>query len=190
MPEYPIGIDPTTIDTGGLASDATQIEQTVEEHRKRREAEALASQQEQAADAQALAEQQDPRNAKQWGVGAVAKELSSAVTGGITSAAGSVATFPERTVDALSGEMAEVGVKNYRPDWNPFVDYDNPIETKTWWGDLLKNGIHFGVLAGGTVATTDAIDGAGLTLSLGNLVDITALADTAACDLEVFVASA
>ena len=45
-------------------------------------------------------------------------------------------------------------------------------------------------LTGGTVATTDAIDGAGLTLSLGNLVDITALADTAACDLEVFVASA
>ena len=157
MPEYPIGIDPTTIDTGGLASDAAEIEQTVEEHRKRREAESLASQQEQAADAQALAEQQDPRNAKQWGVGAVAKELSSAVTGGITSAAGSVATFPERTVDALSGEMAEVGVKNYRPDWNPFVDYDNPIETKTWWGDLLKNGIHFGVLAAGTVAAAPLI---------------------------------
>jgi hypothetical protein len=45
-------------------------------------------------------------------------------------------------------------------------------------------------LSGGTVATIDAIDGTGLTLSLGNLVDITALADTAACDLEVFVASA
>jgi len=45
-------------------------------------------------------------------------------------------------------------------------------------------------LVGGTAATVDAIDGAGLTLSLGNLVDITALADTAACDLEVFVASA
>jgi len=45
-------------------------------------------------------------------------------------------------------------------------------------------------LADGTAATMDAIDGAGLTLSLGNLVDITALADTAACDLEVFVASA
>ena len=40
------------------------------------------------------------------------------------------------------------------------------------------------------MATIDAIDGTGLTLSLGNLVDITALADTAACDLEVFVASA
>ena len=45
-------------------------------------------------------------------------------------------------------------------------------------------------LDGGTAATIDAIDGAGLTLSLGNLVDITALADTAACDLEIFVASA
>ena len=37
--------------------------------------------------------------------------------------------------------MAKVGVKNYRPDWIPFFDYDIPIETKTWWCDLLKNGI-------------------------------------------------
>ena len=45
-------------------------------------------------------------------------------------------------------------------------------------------------LAGGGVATIDAIDGTGLTLSLGDIVNITALADTAAVDLEVFVASA
>ena len=156
MPEYPIGIDASKVDTGGLEADANQIQQTMDENKQRREAEALAAKDEQAADAQAFAEQQDPRNAKKWGVGAVAKELSSAVTGGISSAAGSVATFPERTIDALSGEMAEVGVKNYRPDWNPFVDYDNPIETKTWWGDLLKNGIHFGVLAAGTTAAIAA----------------------------------
>ena len=34
----------------------------------------------------------------------------------------------------------------------------------------------------------DGIDGTGLTLSLGDLVNITALANTAACDLELFVA--
>ncbi len=157
MPEYPIGIDTTKVDTEGLAADAAEVGQTIDENKKRREAEAIAAKEEQAADAQAFAEQQDPRNAKKWGIGAVTKELSSAVTGGISSAAGSVATFPERTVDALSGEMAKVGVKNYRPDWNPFVDYDNPIETKTWWGDLLKNGIHFGVLAAGTVAAAPLI---------------------------------
>ena len=43
-------------------------------------------------------------------------------------------------------------------------------------------------LSGGVVDTMDGLDGTGLTLSLGDLVNITALADTAACDLEVFVA--
>ena len=102
MPEYPIGIDTTKVDTEGLAADAAEVGQTIDENKKRREAEAIAAKEEQAADAQAFAEQQDPRNAKKWGIGAVTKELSSAVTGGISSAAGSVATFPERSVDALS----------------------------------------------------------------------------------------
>ena len=156
MPEYPIGIDASQVDTEGLAQDATEVQQTIDENKQRREAEAITAKEEQAEEAQAFAEQQDPRNKKNWGVGAVAKEISSAVTGGVTSAAGSVATFPERTVDALSGEMGRVGVKNYRPDWNPFVDYDNPIETKTWWGGLIKDSIHFGVLAAGVTATAAA----------------------------------
>ena len=45
-------------------------------------------------------------------------------------------------------------------------------------------------LTGGVVDTMDAIDGTGLSLSLGDLVNITADADTASCDLELFVASA
>jgi len=169
MPEYPIGIDTTKVDTEALAADAAEVGQTIDETKQRREAEAIAAKEEQSADAQAFAEQQDPRNAKKWGIGAVAKELQSAVTGGVTSAAGSVATFPERTVDALSGEMAEVGVKNYRPDWNPFVDYDNPIETKTWWGGLIKDSIHFGVIAGGVTA---AAASAGISVPAAGAVGI------------------
>ena len=45
-------------------------------------------------------------------------------------------------------------------------------------------------LTGGVVDTMDAIDGTGLSLSLGDLVNITADADTEPCDLELFVASA
>ena len=45
-------------------------------------------------------------------------------------------------------------------------------------------------MSGGVVDTMDGIDGTGLTLSLGDLVNITALANTAACDLELFVACA
>ena len=49
--------------------------------------------------------------------------------------------------------------------------------------------IYPGDNAGGVVDTMDAIDGTGLTLSLGDLVNVTADADTASCDMEIFVAS-
>ena len=172
MPEYPIGIDPSKIDTNQASANAEFVDQSREERKKADEAAALVAKEEQTAEEQALAVQKDPRNAKKWGLGAVSKELQSAVTGGLTTAAGSVATFGERTTDALSGEMQKVGVKNYRPDWNPFVDYDNPIETKTWWGDLIKNGIHFGTLAAGTVVAA-RFGGAGLTkLGAGKAVQM------------------
>jgi len=49
--------------------------------------------------------------------------------------------------------------------------------------------IYPGDNSGGVGDTMDA-DGGALTVSLGDLVDITADADTASCDVEVFVASA
>ena len=55
--------------------------------------------------------------------------------------------------------------------------------------DKAQSFIFNGDLSGGVVDTMDGIDGTGLTVSLGDLVNITALADTAACDLEIFVAS-
>ena len=54
--------------------------------------------------------------------------------------------------------------------------------------DKGQSFIFNGDLSGGVVDTMDGIDGTGLSVSLGDLVNITALADTAACDLEVFVA--
>ena len=42
----------------------------------------------------------------------------------------------------------------------------------------------------GVVDTMDAIDGTGLTISLADLVNVTADADTASCDVEIFIASA
>ena len=54
--------------------------------------------------------------------------------------------------------------------------------------DKGQSFIYNGDMSGGVVDTMDGIDGPGLTVSLGDLVNVTALADTAACDLEVFVA--
>ena len=83
MPEYPIGIDPSKIDTDTAAAQADFVDQSREDRKKSDEAAAIVAKEEQDAEAQALAEQQDPRNAKKWGIGAVSKELQSAVTGGI-----------------------------------------------------------------------------------------------------------
>lgn len=49
--------------------------------------------------------------------------------------------------------------------------------------------IYPGDNSGGVVDTMDAIDATGLSLSLGDLVNVTADADTASCDMEIFVAS-
>jgi lysophospholipase L1-like esterase len=56
--------------------------------------------------------------------------------------------------------------------------------------DKGQSFIYNGDLAGGVVDTMDAVDAAGLTTNtFADLVDITADADTASVDLEVFVAS-
>ena len=82
----------------------------------------------------------DPRGEGSWGFKAVAKELQSALTGGVQDTATSVATFAERTADALSGEMQEERQEKgyYEPEWDPFKSYSNPIVTKTWWGKMLR----------------------------------------------------
>ena len=54
--------------------------------------------------------------------------------------------------------------------------------------DRGQSFIYNGDLDGGVKDTMDSSDGA-LTVSFGDLVDIVALADTATCDVEVFVAS-
>ena len=55
--------------------------------------------------------------------------------------------------------------------------------------DKGQSFIYNGDISGGVVDTMDAIDGTGLTMSLGDLVNVTADADTASCDMEIFIAS-
>ena len=124
--------------------------------------------------------QDDPRDADNWGAKALIREGQSILSGGLQDTASSLATFPERTIDALSGEMQQQREEtgSYRPDWSPFGAYDNPIETKTWWGKQLRGLVHFGTLALGTVAAAKAAAATGvvtipaglLALSKGNIV--------------------
>ena len=125
---------------------------------RHKDAEAI-RQEEVLAEERDVIEREDPREKEGGGgfKGAV-KELESVITGGIQDTASSLATFPERTIDAFSGEMERERRENgeYRPDWSPFTDYDNPIVTKTWWGKLLRGVVHFGTMAAGITAAAGA----------------------------------
>ena len=143
-------IDPESMyspDEINAAAEATgQFLQRLNEQNEARE---QTVQEETAKEEQATAELADPREKENWGLAAFAKEGQSILSGGIQDTASSITTFPERTVDALTGEMAKERKEKgfYRPEWDPFVDYEDPIETKTWWGKLLRGTVHFGTMA-------------------------------------------
>ena len=91
------------------------------------------------------------------------------MSGGLQDTASSVTTFGERTFDALSGarqrEIAETG--SYSPEWDPFANKEDPIITKTWWGQLLRGTVHFGSLAVGTVLAAKGLAATGIPLLAG-----------------------
>ena len=91
----------------------------------------------------------DSRNKEVWGVGEYTKEIFSALGGGIQDTASSLITLPERLLDMATGEMArEQAEGGYTAEWDDwFVNDENPIETKTWWGGALRGLTHYGTLA-------------------------------------------
>lgn len=95
-----------------------QVEQATDDFRQEVLADELAEQQLQQDEQKAVDVQYDPRNSDTWGAKALIKEGQSILSGGLQDTASSIATFPERTVDALSGEMQrqreETGM--YQPD--------------------------------------------------------------------------
>ena len=79
------------------------------------------------------------------GLGAGARDIAS-----------NIITTPERVIDFFNGEMEEEGKteEGYQTEWDQFMYGDgDPIETKTWWGGLVRGATD--VL--GTIATTGAI---------------------------------
>ena len=157
-----------TYDPTGLPS-IEDMAASVEEEEKRREAIEQSQLQAQQVETQALAEKDDPRNAKNWGLKAFAKEGQSILSGGLQDTASSVTTFVERTADAVSGErQREIEEKGYyKPEWDPFTDEEDPIITKTWWGQFLRGTVHFGTMAAGTVLAAKGLAATGIPLLAG-----------------------
>ena len=76
------------------------------------------------------------------GLGAGARDIAS-----------NIITAPERVIDFFNGEMEEEGKtkEGYQTEWVQFMYGDgDPIETKTWWGGLVRGSTD--VL--GTIAVT------------------------------------
>ena len=145
-----MGDEPTLeFDTEKVREGLNYLNEYLETQKNSQEAESIQTEKEQTTESKAAAVAEDPRNADKWGAKALLKEGQSILSGGLQDTASSIATFPERTVDALSGEMQREREEKgyYRPEFHPFTAYDTPIITKTWWGKLLRGTVHFGSLA-------------------------------------------
>ena len=118
-------------------------------------------------------QQEDPRDQEQWGIGGVVKELQSAFLGGVQDTASSIVTLPERGLDMMTGEMQEEmkSDEGYDAEWdNWFVSKENPIETKTWWGGLIRSATHFGTMAAAIIPAAGAVGASATALGAGRAV--------------------
>ena len=162
------------IDEGLVDNLADKVQQASDDYRNQVIAEEFAASKEKQEEEQALNVQKDPRNADTWGIRGIAKEAQSILSGGLQDTASSIATFPERTFDAISGEMQKQNQDGgYRPDWSPFGGYDNPIETKTWWGKQLRGLVHFGSLSVGALLAAKGIAATGIVTIPAGLLAVT-----------------
>jgi hypothetical protein len=141
-------IDPTAVNTEvlqgnvDLTVDALKRE---DEEKKRAEEEARLAEQETAQQAALQKDSHAAKPANQFGAKENMKEIGNALMGGVRDTVSSVATAPERAADMANGQMQNQG-DDYKPDWNPLGNDLNPV-TKTWWGQFLRGGVHFGTMA-------------------------------------------
>jgi len=155
-----IEFDPTGLKSIEEIEESTQ--NRIDENEKQQQA--LTAESQNRATAESI--QEDPRNQEDWGLKGLLKEGQSILSGGLQDTASSVTTFGERTIDAISGEMQREKEEKgyYQPDWDPFLEKDDPIITKTWWGKLLRGTVHFGSMAAGIVLSAKGLAAAGVPL--------------------------
>jgi len=95
--------------------------------------------------------------------GDVVREIVTAGAAGLQQTASDVTTLPERAFDMATGGDVE------NPDFDPFGAFTNPIETRTWWGGVLKTLVNYGTLAFVPVPGARIGKVAGATTKLGSL---------------------
>ena len=115
--------------------EAQEVQEQYNKEKEQRELEA------EEARKQALIQKEKDRPAN---LGDYAKDTVVGAVAGVQDTASSLITLPERIIDYFTGEMKREG-KDYKPEWDDwFVDDENPLETKTWWGGLVRGVTHVG----------------------------------------------
>jgi hypothetical protein len=155
MDELEFTLEAASPDEGIISNEenAKLAEQAQQHLEQRQQVEANRLQQQQINENETLQrkkEIEDTRNKENWGVGEYTKEIFAALGGGIQDTASSLITLPERIIDFATGEMGREAKEEggYKAEWDDwFVNDENPIETKTWWGGALRGLTHFGTLA-------------------------------------------
>ena len=162
--------DPSQLNTSALEEEAEMMNQVMDREEEIESILAETKETQDAESAQAMAEVEDPRNKKGWGLKAIGKELGSAVGGGFQDTASSLVTIPERAIDMFSGEMVEESKtdEGYKAEWDDwFVKDDNPIETKTWWGGAIRGLVHFGSMVPASIVALKAAGLGGIVAATG-----------------------
>ena len=158
----------------GFEDFSEEIRESIEEEERKEQLRQQMEAQQLEEEERIAAEAEDPRNREGFGgVRGFAKEVTSAIGGGLQDTASSLVTLPERAIDMFSGEMEEEmqTEEGYKPEWDDaFVNDENPIETKTWWGGALRGLVHFGSLAVGIIPAMKAAGVGAATTVAGSLV--------------------
>ena len=139
----------------GMSEEETAAAIQNSEAAEKTRAEIRAQKESEDAQAEVDANQQDKPD-----LGDYVKDTAVGVAGGLQDTASSLITLPERVIDFFSGEMGEEAKteEGYQTEWDDFfVNDENPIETKTWWGGLVRGVTHVGT----TLAATGGLGGAG-----------------------------
>ena len=117
--------------------EAQEVQEQYNKEKEQRELEA------EEARKRALIEEEKNRKAN---LGDYIKDTGVGVVAGVQDTASSLITLPERIIDFFTGEMARENKEGgYKAEWDDwFVDDENPLETKTWWGGLVRGVTHVG----------------------------------------------
>jgi hypothetical protein len=134
----------------GISGDGLSEEETAEAVLNMQEAE---QERTELREQNAQIEEQKAEANKPEGVNPVA-ELVKAPLAGARDGIANIITTPERVIDFISGEVAEEDAteEGYQTEWDKMLYGENdPLETKTWWGGLIRTGTE--------VATTLGLSG-------------------------------